>query len=124
MKNYTNQELANMNRKQITAIAKGLPSILEWNESWTEEQKLIKRKLDCISMIDSTLIYNEPFLDKPRRYWDGYKTYADPYIKELGEENVYELYDNRKEYFKNHVKVNPETHTDSEGVTYKSITEY
>lgn len=123
MKNYTNQELANMNRKQLAAITKRLPPILEWNESWTEEQKLVRNKLDCLGMIDSNLVYGDQFWQKQNK-WNGYKAYADAYIEEIGEKNVRELYDARKEYFRNHVRVHANVHTDSEGVSYSSIEEY
>lgn len=122
MKNYTNKELANMSKEQIAAIADSFPPILKWNEAWTEEQKLVRNKLDCLEMIDSNLIYGDEFWKKQRK-WDGYRAYADIYIKKIGEKNVRELYNARKEYFHNHVRVHTNVHTDHEGVSYSSIEE-
>lgn len=123
MKNYTNQELANMNRKQIAALTNKFPPILEWNKSWTDEQKLVRNKLDCLQMIDSNLIYGGQFWQKQNR-WDGCHAYADAYINKIGEENVRELYDARKDYFRNHVQIHANVYTDNEGVSYSSIEEY
>lgn len=123
MKDYTNQELACMTRTQMAHLTSDFPSRLDWNKSWTDEQKLIQNKLDCISMIDSNLIYSDQFWQK-QKHWDGYYSYADNYIKDLGEETVRELYDARKNYFQNHVKIHRNVHTDSEGVSYSSIEEY
>lgn len=123
MKTYTNQELANMNRKQIATLVGNLPPILEWNKSWTDEQKLVRNKLDCLQMIDSNLIYGGQFWQKQNK-WDGYYSYADAYINKIGEENVRELYDARKDYFCNHVQIHANVYTDNEGVSYSSIEEY
>lgn len=123
MKNYTNQELANMNRKQIAALTNKFPPILEWNKSWTDEQKLVRNKLDCLQMIDSNLIYGGQFWQKQNK-WDGYHAHSDTYINKIGEKNVRELYDARKNYFRNHVRIHTNVYTDSEGVSYNSIEEY
>lgn len=123
MKTYTNQELANMNRKQMAALVNSLPPTLEWNTSWTDAQKLIRHKLDCIAMIDSNLIYGDRFWQKQNK-GDGYRSHADTYINKIGEENVRELYDARKNYFRNHVKIHNNVYTDNEGVSYSSIEEY
>lgn len=123
VKDYANQQLANMNKKQMATITKSFPSRFEWNKSWTSEQKLIQNKLDCLSMIDSNLIYGDRFW-QIQNNWDGRYSYADTYIKKIGEDNVRELYNARKEYFRNHVRIHTNVHTDFEGVSYNSIEEY
>lgn len=122
MKDYTNRELASMSKEQITNLTKGFPSRFEWNK-WTGEQKLIRNKLDCLSMIDSNLVYGDRFWQKQNN-WDGHYSYADKYIKKIGEDNVRELYNARKEYFRNHVRIHTNVHTDFEGVSYNSMEEY
>ena len=37
VKDYANQQLANMNKKQMATITKSFPSRFEWNKSWTSE---------------------------------------------------------------------------------------
>lgn len=122
MKDYTNRELASMSKEQITNLTKGFPSRFEWNK-WTGEQKLIRNKLDCLRMIDSNLVYGDRFWQKQNN-WDGHYSYADKYIKKIGEDNVRELYNARKEYFRNHVRIHTNVHTDFEGVSYNSMEEY
>lgn len=123
VKDYTNRELANMSREELASITKNFPSRFEWNKSWTCEQKTIQNKIDCLSMIDSNLIYGDRFW-QIQNNWDGQYSYADTYIKKIGENNVRELYDARKEYFRHHVRVHTNVHTDFEGVSYNSIEEY
>ena len=124
MKDYTNQELANMTKKERAALTNSLPLQLDLrNKAWTDEQKLILNKINCLSMIDSNLVYGYQFLKK-QNYGEGSYSCADPYIEEIGEENVRELYDARKEYFRHHVRINTDVYTDSEGVSYNSIEEF
>ena len=123
VKDYTNLELANMSREELASITKNFPSRFEWNKSWTCEQKTIQNKIDCLSMIDSNLIYGDRFW-QIQNNWDGQYSYADTYIKKIGEDNVRELYNARKEYFRHHVRVHTDVHTDCEGVSYNSIEEY
>lgn len=122
MKDYTNRELASMSKEQITNLTKGFPSRFEWNK-WTGEQKLIRNKINCLCMIDSNLVYGDQFWKK-QNYGEGSYSCADPYIEEIGEENVRELYNARKEYFRHHVRINTDVYTDSEGVSYNSVEEY
>lgn len=46
MQNYSNQELAHMNHDQLSALVHQLPAPLEWNQSWTDKQKLGKKNVD------------------------------------------------------------------------------
>lgn len=124
MKNYTNQELANMTKKERAALTNSLPLHLDLrNKAWTDEQKLILNKINCLSMIDSNLVYGYQFWKK-QNYGEGSYSCADPYIEEIGEENVRELYNARKEYFRHHVRIHIDVYTSSEGVSYNAIEEY
>ena len=123
MKDYTNQELANMTKKERAALTNSFPLQLNWNKAWTDEQKLILNKINCLRMIDSNFVYGDQFWEK-QNYGEGSYSCADPYIEEIGEENVRELYNARKEYFRNHVRIHTDVYTDSEGVSYNSVEEY
>lgn len=120
MKDYANQELANMTKKERVALTNSFPLQLDWNKAWTDEQKLIQNKINCLRMIDSNLVYGDQFWEKQNH---GGRC-ADPYIKEIGEENVRELYNARKEYFRHHVRIHANVYTSSEGVSYNSVEEY
>lgn len=126
MKNYTNRELANMSREQMADLARSFPSRLDWKKAkeWTDEQKLVQSKLDCLNMIDSNLVYGDQFWQKQTDDLGGEYNYADAYVREIGEENVRELYETRKEYFRHHVQVHTDVYTDSEGVSYNYMEEY
>lgn len=123
MKDYTNQELANMTKKERAALTNSFPLHSDWNKAWADEQKLILNKINCLCMIDSNLVYGDQFWKK-QNYGEGSYSCADPYIEEIGEENVRELYNARKEYFRHHVRINTDVYTDSEGVSYNSVEEY
>lgn len=83
-----------------------------------------EREIACRRMINSCLCYGTGFFEKFRHwtYPDGYafKSYADSYIRDLGEETVYKLYDEQKADFAK-ATVNKNVCTDSEGVSYNSI---
>ena len=123
VEDYTNQELANMTKKEMAALTNSFPLQLNWNKAWTDEQKLILNKINCLRMIDSNFVYGDQFWEK-QNYGEGSYACADPYIEEIGEENVRELYDTRKEYFRHHVRIHTDVYTDSEGVPYNSIEEF
>lgn len=123
MQNYSNQELAHMNHDQLSALVHQLPAPLEWNQSWTDKQKLLQRKIDCLHMIDANLVYGDQFWQKQHK-WNGYYAYADAYIQQLGKKNVDELYNARKNYFHHHVQINTNVYTDADDVSYHSIKEY
>lgn len=122
MKNYTNQELANMTRAQMVDLARSFPSRTDRNKAkeWTDEQQLVQSKLDCLNMIDSNLVHGDLFWQKQTGLGGEYN-YAEAYVREIGEENVRELYEARKEYFRHHVRIHTEVYTDK---TYKSMQEY
>ena len=81
-----------------------------------KEQGLVYGEGGCRSMIMSCLIYGNG-----RNYF--MKHYAHYYIAVLGKERVEEIWEDQENYFKNHCKVNHDVYTDSEGVSYNSITE-
>lgn len=125
---YSNKELASMTSDQLGEIRKNLPSALQYNTPnvWSDEDKHLDMQLRCLSMIDACLTYQTDFM-KPRPYLTdavGDGSYAYAFIQYLGDENVKELYNYRKDYFDNHVRVIHGVDTDSEGVTYNSIEEY
>lgn len=75
-------------------------------------------------MIDANLVYADQFWQKQTDDLGGKYNYADAYVKEIGEKNVRELYEARKEYFRHHVHIRTDIYTDSEGVSYNSMEEY
>ena len=92
-------------RNEILEFENGVPCKL------TPEQKLLHRELDCREMINSCLIYGSKFLETQ---------YSEPYIEELGEKRVLELYNEQKADF-DKAFVFHNVYTDSEGCTYNSI---
>lgn len=125
---YSNEELASMTQDQLGEIRKNLPSPLQYNTKgvWSDDDKHLDKQLRCLSMIDACLTYQTDFME-PRPYLTdavGDGSYAYAFIQDLGDDNARELYDYRKDYFANHVRVIHGVDTDSEGVTYNSIEEY
>lgn len=125
---YTNKELASMTDTQLGDIHKNLPSALQYNTHgvWSEEDKYLDMQLRCLSMIDACLTYQTDFME-PRPYLNdavGDGSYAYVFIQYLGADSVKELYDYRKDYFANHVRIIHGVDTDNESVTYNSIEEY
>ena len=125
---YSNEELASMTQDQLGEIRKNLPSPLQYNTKgvWSDDDKYLDMQLRCLSMIDACLTYQTDFME-PRPYLTdavGNGSYAYAFIQDLGDDNVKELYDYRKTYFANHVRIIHGVDTDSEGVTYNSIEEY
>ena len=82
-----------------------------------KEQGLVYGEGSCRSMIMCCLVYG---------YGRDYfmRRHAQKYAEELGQERVEQIWDNQENYFKNHCKVNYNVYTDSEGVTYNSVTEF
>lgn len=125
---YSNEELASMTQDQLGEIRKNLPSPLQYNTKgvWSDDDKYLDMQLRCLSMIDSCLVYGDDFME-PRPYRTtapGDGSYAQGYIDPLGTDSVKELYQCRKAYFANHVRIIRGVDTDSEGVTYNAIEEY
>ena len=110
-----------MTQREIDAAKKTLPSRFEW-KNWTEDQKQLDRELSCRDMINSCLVY-----DGIAGFWKEYewrsgkdKSYAAPYIRELGLSRVQELVAEQEADFAK-AKVFRDVFTDSEGVTYNSV---
>lgn len=82
-----------------------------------KENGLIYGEGGCRSMIMCCLVYGDG-----RDYF--MKHHAPKYAAVLGQKRVEEIWDDQEDYFKNHCKVNYNVHTDSEGVTYNSVTEF
>lgn len=101
------------NPENTVGIAKRLPPEV-WNELDIEGTIL-----DCIEMIHSILTYAEPY-NHTLEYVLNNK-YMQKYIEELGQEEVSNLINNEIEEYKNAV-INKDQYTDSEGVTYNSVT--
>lgn len=125
---YSNKELASMTSDQLGEIRKNLPSALQYNTPgvWSEEDKYLDTQLRCLSMIDSCLAYHTNFME-PRPYRTdvaGDGSYANRFLDRLKGKDVRELYNYRKDYFDNHVKILRDIDIDSEGVTYNAIEEY
>ena len=112
-----------MTQKQIDEAKRTLPRILDVPFSqWTPEEKQLSRELDCRSMINSCLCYGGI-----QGFWREYdyrppneKSYAAPYIKQLGLHRVQELVKEQEEDFRK-AFVFRDVLTDSEGVTYSTI---
>lgn len=91
-----------------------------------KQDKIVCGEGSCRSMIMSCLTYGttkEEFM----------KTYAENYVKHKGRskdgkfnslEEVSAIWDDQQNYFKNHCRVNYNVYTDSEGLSYNSITEF
>lgn len=125
---YSNEELASMTQDQLGEIRKNLPSPLQYNTKgvWSDDDKRLDMQLRCLSMIDACLTYQTDFME-PRPYLTdavGDGSYAYAFIQYFGDKDVKELYNYRKDYFTNHVRIIHGVDTDSEGVTYNSIEEY
>lgn len=101
------------NPENTVGIAKRLPPEV-WNELNKEGTIL-----DCIEMIHSILTYAEPY-NHTLEYVLNNK-YMQKYIEKLGQEEVSNLINNEIEEYKNAV-INKDQYTDSEGVTYNSVT--
>lgn len=125
---YSNEELASMTQDQLGEIRKNLPSPLQYNKQgvWSDDDKHLDMQLRCLSMIDACLAYQTDFME-PRPYLTnavGDGSYAYAFIQYLGDEEVKKLYNYRKDYFDNHVKILRDIDIDSESVTYNAIEEY
>lgn len=92
-------------RYKIPRFENGIPCQL------THEQEQLHRELDCREMINSCLCYGENFIKSH---------YSKPYIKELGEKRVIELYNEQKADF-DKATVLYGVGEDGEGNSYNSI---
>lgn len=104
--------------KELNKMKEQLPSRIDVPyEEWTDEQKELDRKIACIEMIHSILTYDDiKSADDVMQ-----NKYMQRYIEELGETKVKELVEQEIEEFKS-ATINKDVYTDSEGVTYNSVT--
>lgn len=101
------------NPEDIVGIAKRLPSEV------CKELDIEGTILDCIEMIHSILTY-APDNNRTLEYVLDNK-YMQKYIEKLGEDKVREIANQEVEEYKN-ATINSNVYTDSEGVTYNSVT--
>ena len=92
-------------RNEIPRFENGIPCKL------TREQEQLNRELDCREMINSCLCYGTDFFNS---------RYKDRYIKDLGEQRVFELYNEQKKDFDKAIVLH-NVYEDGEGVSYNSI---
>jgi hypothetical protein len=90
----------------------------------------------CRSMIMSCLIYGTTKEEFMKTYAENYVKYEESWVGNNGRirrskdgkfnslEEVSAIWDDQQNYFKNHVRVNHNVYTDSEGLSYNSITEF
>lgn len=90
----------------------------------------------CRSMIMSCLIYGTTKEEFLKAYGPNYVKHSESWIgkngrKRYGKEGKFEnlsevakIWDDQENYFKNHCIVNHNVYTDSEGLSYNSITEF
>ena len=112
-----------MTRKQIEALEKTIPGLMEY-KNWTEEQKILHQELCCRTMINSIMIYgniNSPYDEKNGvfdKYLMGYMN--GEYTPVLPCDRVIELIREQQADFANAV-VKCGVSEDAEGVVYNSI---
>jgi hypothetical protein len=90
----------------------------------------------CRDMIMSCLIYGTPKEYFLKNYGPNYVKHIDSWVGTNGRvrrggdgkfnslEEVSLIWDDQENYFKNHCRVNHNVYTDSEGLSYNSITEF
>ncbi len=100
---------------------------LIWNQKRpiTKKDETLYTELSCREMINSCLIYGSDPFRKIYKWWyeHGYceRSYMSDYEDKLGVERVRQLYEEQK-YDISQAKVHHNVHTDSEGLSYNSIT--
>lgn len=94
-------------------------------QPWTKKDKQLEKELSCREMINSCLIYGSDPFRKIDKWWYGHgyceRSYMSDYEDELGEERVRQLYEEQK-YDISQARIHHDVHTDSEGLSYNSIT--
>jgi hypothetical protein len=90
----------------------------------------------CRDMIMSCLIYGTPKEYFLKNYGPNYVKHIDSWVGTNGRvrrggdgkfesiSEVEKIWDDQQNYFKNHCRVNHNVYTDSEGLSYNSITEF
>jgi hypothetical protein len=123
-----------MTEKQIQAVKDRLnekyygdePRFPEYlKQPITKEDKNLYKELSCREMINSSLIYGDDPFRKIDKWWYGHgyceRSYMSDYEDKLGVERVRQLYEEQK-FDISQAKVHHNVHTDSEGLSYNSIT--
>lgn len=87
-------------------------------KDWTDLEKKNERELRAREMIDSCYVYDSDILDKN----SSGRSYADRYIKDLGEEKFMEIYRSEMDYLKN-CEVEHNSGEDGEDNSYNSLKE-
>ena len=94
-------------------------------QRWNKKDKQLDKELSCREMINSCLIYGSDPFRKIEKWWYGHdyceRSYMSDYEDELGKERVRQLYEEQK-YDISQATIHHGVHTDSEGLTYNSIT--
>lgn len=94
-------------------------------QRWTKKDKQLDKELSCREMINSCLIYGDDPFRKIEKWWYGHgyceRSYMSDYEDELGKERVKQLYEEQK-FDISQATIHRGVHTDSEGLTYNSIT--
>lgn len=90
----------------------------------------------CRDMIMSCLTYGTTKEEFMKTYAENYVKHEESWVGTNGRikrgkdgkfntlEEVSAIWDDQQNYFKNHVRVNHNVYTDSEGLSYNSITEF
>ncbi len=108
------KDLGDPDWEKLTNLKKRMPEDM-YNAFEKEE-----REIWAISMIHSILTYSEPSNWTVENILSD--KYMQDYIKELGEDKIKELINQEIEEYKNNATINKDVHTDSEGVSYNSVT--
>ena len=108
--------------------------ILKDNEY--KQDKIVCGEGSCRSMIMSCLTYGTTKEEFMKTYAENYVKHEESWVGNNGRirrskdgkfnslEEVSAVWDNQETYFKNHCIVNYNVYTDSEGLSYNSITEF
>ncbi len=100
------------------------------------QDKLVYGEGGCRDMIMSCLIYGTSKEEFLRDYGPNYVKHSESWIDNRGRrrkmndgkfsdiKEVEKIWDDQENYFRNHVRVNHNVYTDSEGLSYNSITEF
>jgi hypothetical protein len=123
-----------MTDKQIQAVKDRLNEKYYGNKPYfpdnlkqpiTKEDETLYKELSCREMINSCLIYGSDPFRKITKWWYGHghceRSYMSDYEDKLGVERVRQLYEEQK-FDISQAKVHHNVHTDSEGLSYNSIT--
>ena len=100
------------------------------------EDKIVYGEGSCRSMIMSCLTYGTSKDYFMKNYASNYVKHSESWVGNNGRvkrgkdgkfnslEEVSAVWDNQENYFKNHCRVNRNVYTDSEGLSYNSVTEF